>query len=159
MTDMDPVTDRELELLRKIELLVCAARGDELPSLFVRRSEYDALKTRLARIETLIRSTWLPQTRSAAANAPTEAERSAVMQMKARVYDEMVAALTKADGPASACEHEWHDARNSVVTEGEWCPLCCGIREGNEAAPYPPLSDRAKAAMRARGLTPKGDSE
>jgi hypothetical protein len=29
------------------------------------------------------------------------------------------------------CEHEWVDARNSVVVSGEYCPKCHAVRAGN----------------------------
>lgn len=77
--------------------------------------------------------------------------------MKAILFDFLMGHITPPQDDASGCAHEWHDARNETVTSGEWCPLCTAIRAGNEAAPYPPLSERAKAAMRAREVKLRED--
>ena len=31
------------------------------------------------------------------------------------------------------CQHEWADARNNVISSGEWCRKCSLVRAGNEA--------------------------
>lgn len=35
-------------------------------------------------------------------------------------------------GEDTECDHEWVDARNEVVTSGEWCRKCNAVRAGNE---------------------------
>ena len=30
-----------------------------------------------------------------------------------------------------SCDHDWKDARNEVVTSGEWCQKCKAVRAGN----------------------------
>ena len=37
----------------------------------------------------------------------------------------------KALAEIPVCEHDWVDARNSVVQSGEYCPKCGAIRAGN----------------------------
>ena len=32
-----------------------------------------------------------------------------------------------------ACEHDWVDARNKIIKDGEWCRKCNAIRPGNAA--------------------------
>lgn len=42
---------------------------------------------------------------------------------------------TTADQPTvrAECQHEWIDARNNVISSGEWCRKCSLVRAGNEA--------------------------
>ena len=47
---------------------------------------------------------------------------------------ELLAQMTT-DQPTvvAECQHEWADARNNVISSGEWCRKCSLVRAGNEA--------------------------
>lgn len=36
--------------------------------------------------------------------------------------------------PTSVCDHEWQDARNPVVKDGEICLKCGAVRPGNQSS-------------------------
>ena len=42
------------------------------------------------------------------------------------------------DDMDAACKHDWMDARNEIIQDGEWCRKCGAIRAGNEVTEEQP---------------------
>ena len=69
-----------------------------------------------------------------------------------------VEALSDIETDPGTCDHEWLDTRNQAIDSGEMC-VFCGLWRDNIATwdGQPPLSERAKAALRKAGHKLKGD--